>query len=65
MFILLFLISVPLATAQEEVVVIRKSTDKVMIDGKAYYIHVVRDGHTLFSISRVYNISQKEISKNF
>jgi len=49
--------------AQDIPVEIKKSTDKVMLDGKIYYIHVVREGHTLYSISKVYGISQKEISR--
>ncbi len=48
---------------QDIPVEIKKSTDKVMIDGRVYYIHVVREGHTLYSISKVYEISQKEISR--
>ncbi len=48
---------------QDLPVEIKKSTDKVMIDGKVYYIHLVKEGHTLFSISKVYGVSQKEISR--
>jgi len=64
LFLLLLLLAVehPVCT-QDIPVEIKKSTDKVMIDGKVYYIHVVREGHTLYSISKVYGISQKEISR--
>lgn len=41
---------------------VKKSTDKVIIDGKVFYVHVVREGQTLYSISKAYGISQKEIS---
>jgi len=63
LFFLLFLTVVNLVNAQEGNVEIKRSTDKVMIEGRAYYIHIVREGHTLYSISRIYNISQKEISR--
>lgn len=38
------------------------STDKVKIDGKYYFIHIVRKGETLYSISKLYNVSQMEIA---
>jgi ABC-type branched-subunit amino acid transport system substrate-binding protein/LysM repeat protein len=41
---------------------IKKSTDKVKIEGKYYYIHIVRKGETLYSISKAYNVSQMEIA---
>lgn len=47
--------------AQEAPVIITRSNDKVVIEGKVYYIHVVKKGETLFSISRAYNVSQKDI----
>ena len=49
--------------AQENIVPVERSTDKILLEGKPYYIHVVKKGQTLFSISRVYQVSQKEISK--
>ncbi len=47
--------------SQQEVV-IERSVNKVILEGKVYYIHVVEPGQTLYAISRAYNISQKEIS---
>ena len=41
---------------------IKKSTDKVKIEGKYYFIHIVRKGETLYSISKAYNVSQIEIA---
>lgn len=49
------------AFSQEEGVVIRKSTDKVILEGKVYYIHYVREKETLYSICKAYNISEKII----
>jgi LysM repeat protein len=49
--------------SQETGVQVEKSSDKVIIDGKAFFIHIVKQGHTLYSISKVYNVSQKTISR--
>lgn len=50
--------------AQNDSIIIEKSTDKVMIGGELYYVHIVKKGETLFSISRVYEVSQKDIAKD-
>ena len=42
---------------------IQKSSTVIKLDGKAYYVHTVQTGHTLYSISKVYNVGQKEILK--
>ena len=39
------------------------SSNKVSIEGKQYYIHIVQDGQTLHSISRTYKVKTKEIIK--
>ncbi len=54
------LLSVPAFSQQE--LVIERSVNKVILEGKVYYIHVVKTGQTLYAISRAYNIPQKEIS---
>jgi LysM repeat protein len=43
-------------------VVVVKSTDRVKIEGKLYYIHIVRKGETLYSISKAYGVSQIDIA---
>lgn len=50
--------------AQEAVVapVVERSKDKVKIDGKSYFIHIVKSGETLYAISKAYDISQSEIA---
>jgi len=61
---LIFLISI-LATcsfAQNDTVIIEKSKDKVIIGGHLYYVHIVKKGETLFSLSNVYGVTQKEIA---
>ena len=56
-----FFLSGVFVNAQEAPVIITRSKDKVVIEGKVYYIHVVKKGETLFSISRAYNLPQKDI----
>lgn len=59
-FILLFLFSH--AFPQEEPVEVKRSTDKVILEGKVYYIHYVREKETLYGISKAYNINEKFIT---
>ena len=62
---LLFLLTgilLSLASLAQEQVIVNRSTNKVILEGKVYYIHVVKQGHTLYSIAKAYNISQKEIA---
>jgi len=40
---------------------IEKSDEQIFILGKKYYLHKVKNGHTLYSISKAYNISQQKI----
>lgn len=49
--------------AQTDTVITEKSKSKVMIGGKGYYVHIVKKSETLFSLSKVYNVSQKDIAK--
>jgi LysM repeat protein len=62
--LILFLISI-IATcsfAQNDTVIIEKSKDKVIIGGQLYYVHIVKKGETLFSLSNAYEVTQKEIA---
>jgi len=43
---------------------VQRSNDKVKIEGKTYYIHIVKSGETLYAISKAYDISQSEIATN-
>lgn len=61
-----FIVSFAAAMAQENIATptVECSRDKVRIDGKAYYIHIVKSGETLYAISKAYGISQSEIATN-
>lgn len=63
LFSLLVLFASAIVAQEEEAPTkVKISTDKVKIDGKNYYIHIVRSGETLFSISKAYGVSQIEIA---
>lgn len=57
------LLIISTAFAQNDTLKIQKSTDKVMIGGQVYYVHIVKQGETLFSLSKAYEVSQKDIAK--
>jgi LysM repeat protein len=40
-----------------------RTQNKIIVDGKVYYLHVVKAGQTLYSICLSYEVSEKEISK--
>ncbi|MBN2520957.1 MAG: LysM peptidoglycan-binding domain-containing protein [Bacteroidales bacterium] len=48
---------------QSNPVEVIKSTEKVIIEGRVYYIHEVKKGETLYSISLAYNVELKELIK--
>lgn len=48
--------------AQNDTVIIEKSQDKVIIGGQLYFVHIVKKGETLFSLSNAYEVTQKEIA---
>lgn len=53
-----------LAQQPEHLQHIKKSTDKVKIDDKYYYIHIVKKGESLYSISKAYGVSQIDIASD-
>lgn len=56
----LFLVLPMVAQAQ---VVIERSTEIVSISGKQYYMHHVKRGETLYSLSKTYHVTEAEIIK--
>ena len=61
--IFLFLFFANNIQAQNDTIINQKSIDKVIIGGQVYYVHIVKKGETLYSLSSVYEVSQKEIAK--
>ncbi len=54
--LILFLLALYAGMNAQIPVVVVKSTDKVIIAGRQYYIHTVKKGETLYSISKAYNV---------
>jgi LysM repeat protein len=49
------------ATGQEPAVSVTRSAEKIMLNGKLYYIHTVQKGQTLYSISSAYGVAEADI----
>ncbi|MGM0649590.1 MAG: PBP1 and LysM peptidoglycan-binding domain-containing protein [Bacteroidota bacterium] len=47
--------------AQQESPEIQISDEKITLNGEKFYLHTVESGQTLFSISKAYNVEQKEL----
>lgn len=62
LFFILFGVLISAVSVAQEPVIVNRSNNKVILEGKVYYIHVVKPGQTLYSISRAYDISEKEIA---
>ncbi|MBS3806974.1 MAG: LysM peptidoglycan-binding domain-containing protein [Bacteroidales bacterium] len=58
----LFILLAPSALLGQEVK-IERSEEKVIIGEELYYIHEVKKGHTLYSISKAYDVSQRVIAR--
>ena len=55
------ILSVCVALPSHSQVAVVPSKTRVVIDGNSYFLHVVKQGETLFSIARAYNIMQRDI----
>lgn len=59
----IFFLSIPLLNIEaQDPVPVRKSENKVVIEGKVYTLHVVKPGQTLYSIARAYEVTEKDIA---
>ena len=61
LFGLIFILQHYTVFTQEQTVQIVRSSEKVILNGKLYYIHTVRKGQTLYSISRAYGVTETDI----
>lgn len=59
---LLSLILFPVLNYGQELSKVKKSNSKVIIEGNVYFIHVVKPGHTLYAISKAYEVTEKDIA---
>ncbi len=49
------------AFAQEQIPRVDRSSEKVIVNGRLYYIHTVQKGQTIYSISRAYGVTENDI----
>jgi LysM repeat protein len=42
---------------------VERSKDKIVISGVTYYLHIVKKGETLYSISKAYGITSEELTR--
>lgn len=63
LFIFLILFNLPIYPQDDDKVEVKISSNKVIIGGTVYYVHMVQKGQTLYAISKAYGISEEEIVK--
>ncbi len=56
-----FILTVVISTSIISQVPVERSSDKVIISGVTYYIHPVRKGETIYSISRAYGMTPEDL----
>jgi len=59
--IILSIFSILLIISVNAQVKVEKSKDKIVVLGRKYYVHTVKKGETLYSISKVYGIPQNQL----
>ncbi len=52
------------AEAQFTPTPVEKSKQKILFQGKVYYVHTVKQGQTLYSISRAYGVTEQDIASS-
>lgn len=60
----LFFLLLSISVKAQELPTAQHSNNRVSIDGKPYYIHIVRKGETLSAISRTYKVAIDSIKKD-
>jgi LysM repeat protein len=48
--------------AQVEPALIKQTDNKIILEGKIYYLHIVKEGETLVALSKAYNVQEKIIA---
>jgi len=60
-FVIIFLILNLITYSQQIQPEIEITKEKIILNGKIYYLHTIKSGQTLYSISKAYNVSLEEI----
>jgi LysM repeat protein len=63
-FIFFLALFSPFAICQFQPTPVEKSTEKILFQGKTYYIHTVKQGQTLYSICKAYTVTEKIIASS-
>lgn len=63
LLLLLFFLSYAGNILSQEPLPVEKSDNKIIIEGKVYFLHIVKAGQTLYSISKAYNLREVDIEK--
>lgn len=61
-FVLIFIFQNITVFPQEQTIRVVRSSEKVIINGKLYYIHTVLKGQTIYAISRAYGVTENDIT---
>jgi LysM repeat protein len=61
--LILFLTILVLSAMVWSQVPVERSKDKIVISGVTYYLHIVKKGETIYSISKAYGIASEELTR--
>ncbi len=64
MFLVIMLLTAELAAQVPAPVAVEISTQKIVVEGKVYYMHQVVKGQTLYSISKAYNVTVDQLTRS-
>ncbi|MEA3443249.1 MAG: LysM peptidoglycan-binding domain-containing protein, partial [Bacteroidota bacterium] len=63
LFLFIFVVTQAFSNVSAQNNEISISYEKVLVNGKAFYLHKVKSGQTLFSIAKAYNVLQNEVAE--
>lgn len=64
MLLVIMLLPVELSAQVPAPVAVEISTQKIVVEGKVYYMHQVVKGQTLYSISKAYNVTVDQLTRD-
>ncbi len=64
MLLVIMLLPAELSSQVPAPVTVEKSTQKIVVEGRVYYMHQVVKGQTLYSISKAYNVTVDQLTRD-
>ena len=64
MLLVIMLLPAELSAQVPAPVAVEISTQKIVVEGKVYYMHQVVKGQTLYSISKAYNVTVDQLTRD-